>query len=203
MSDLILRVILLGDSNVGKTSLIMRYIKNEFKGSFISTVGFECDSKIIKKGKKNICLKIIDTGGQEKFHCLTKSFFNSADGIIFVFDLTNKQSFENLKNWLKEAESYTEDFEYILVGNKKDLINSIEVNQESLKDNDLFNDTKYFEVSAKTGENIEECFEELTDLILNKIKKTQSFNDFNKNNSFYIKGTKYSGKNNNKSIPCC
>jgi small GTP-binding protein len=203
MSDLILRVILLGDSNVGKTSLIMRYIKNEFKNSFISTIGVEYDSKIIKKGKKNICLEIIDTGGQEKFHCLTKSFFNKVDGIIFVFDLTNKESFENLKNWLKEAESYTEDFEYILVGNKKDLINSIEVNQESLKDNDLFNDTKYFEVSAKTGENIEECFEELTDLILNKIKKTQSFNDFNKNNSFYIKGTKYSGKNNNKSIPCC
>ena len=203
MSELILRVILLGDSNVGKTSLIMRYIKNEFKNSFISTIGFEIASKIIKKGKKNICLKIIDTGGQEKFHCLTKSFFNSADGIIFVFDLTNKQSFENLKNWLKEAESYTEDFEYILVGNKKDLINSIEVNQESLKDNDLFNGTKYFEVSAKTGENIEECFEELTDLILNKIKKTQSFNDFNKNNSFYIKGEKYSGKNNKKSNPCC
>jgi small GTP-binding protein len=203
MSELILRVILLGDSNVGKTSLIMRYIKNEFKNSFISTIGVEYDSKIIKKGKKDICLEIIDTGGQEKFHCLTKSFFNKVDGIIFVFDLTNKESFENLKNWLKEAESYTEDFEYILVGNKKDLINSIEVNQESLKDNDLFNDTKYFEVSAKTGENIEECFEELTDLILNKIKKTQSFNDFNKNNSFYIKGTKYSGKNNNKSIPCC
>ena len=203
MSDLILRVILLGDSNVGKTSLIMRYIKYEFKNSFISTIGVEYDSKIIKKGKKNIRLEIIDTGGQEKFHCLTKSFFNKVDGIIFVFDLTNKQSFENLKNWLKEAESYTEDFEYILVGNKKDLINSIEVNQESLKDNDLFNGTKYFEVSAKTGENIEECFEELTDLILNKIKKTQSFNDFNKNNSFYIKGTKYSGKNNNKSIPCC
>ena len=181
----------------------MRYIKYEFKNSFISTIGVEYDSKIIKKGKKNICLNIIDTGGQEKFHCLTKSFFKSVDGIIFVFDLTNKQSFENLKNWLKEAESYTEDFEYILVGNKKDLINSIEVNQESLKDNDLFNGTKYFEVSAKTGENIEECFEELTDLILNKIKKTQSFNDFNKNNSFYIKGTKYSGKNNKKSIPCC
>ena len=203
MSDLILRVILLGDSNVGKTSLIMRYIKNEFKNSFISTIGVEYESKIIKKGKKNICLEIIDNGGQEKFHCLTKSFFNKVDGIIFVFDLTNKQSFENLKNWLKEAESYTEDFEYILVGNKKDLINSIEVNQESLKDNDLFNNTKYFEVSAKTGENIEECFEELTDLILNKITKTPSFNDFNKNNSFYIKGTKYSGKNNKKSIPCC
>ena len=203
MSELILRVILLGDSNVGKTSLIMRYTKNEFKNSFISTIGAEYGSKIIKKGKKNICLKIIDTGGQEKFHCLTKSFFNKVDGIIFVFDLTNKQSFENLKNWLKEAESYTEDFEYILVGNKKDLINSIEVNQESLKDNDLFNDTKYFEVSAKTGENIEECFEELTDLILNKIKKTQSFNDFNKNNSFYIKGKKSSGKSKEKSNPCC
>ena len=203
MSELILRVILLGDSNVGKTSLIMRYIKNEFKNSFISTIGVEYDSKIIKKGKKDICLEIIDTGGQEKFHCLTKSFFNKVDGIIFVFDLTNKESFENLKNWLKEAESYTEDFEYILVGNKKDLINSIEVNQESLKDNDLFNGTKYFEVSAKTGENIEECFEELTDLILNKIKKTQSFNDFIKNNSFYIKGEKYSGKNNKKSNPCC
>ena len=203
MSDLILRVILLGDSNVGKTSLIMRYIKNEFKNGYFSTFGVEYGSKIIKKGKKNICLEIIDTGGQEKFHCLTKSFFNKVDGIIFVFDLTNKQSFENLKNWLKEAESYTEDFEYILVGNKKDLINSIEVNQESLKDNDLFNGTKYFEVSAKTGENIEECFEELTDLILNKIKKTQSFNDFNKNNSFYIKGEKYSGKNNKKSNPCC
>jgi len=203
MSELILRVILLGDSNVGKTSLIMRYIKNEFKNSFISTIGVEYDSKIIKKGKKNIRLEIIDTGGQEKFHCLTKSFFNNVDGIIFVFDLTNKESFENLKNWLKEAESYTEDFGYILVGNKKDLINSIEVNQESLKDNDLFNGTKYFEVSAKTGENIEECFEELIDMILNKITKTQSFNDFNKNNSFYIKGTKYSGKNNKKSIPCC
>ena len=203
MSDLILRVILLGDSNVGKTSLIMRYIKNEFKNSFISTIGVEYDSKIIKKGKKNICLKIIDTGGQEKFHCLTKSFFNKVDGIIFVFDLTNKESFENLKNWLKEAESYTEDFGYILVGNKKDLINSIEVNQESLKDNDLFNGTKYFEVSAKTGENIEECFEELTDMILNKITKTESFKDFNKNNSFYIKGKKYSGKSKEKSNPCC
>ena len=72
-----------------------------------------------------------------------------------------------------------------------------------MKDNDLFNGTKYFEISAKTGENIEECFEELTDLILNKIKKTQSFNDFIKNNSFYIKGEKYSGKNNKKSNPCC
>ena len=128
-----LKILIIGDSNVGKTSILLQHTSNFFQETHIATIGVEFKLKEIMLDNIEYKLNIWDTAGQERFKAITKSFFKAADGIVFVYDVTNKPSFENIKNWIKDAESKANDFKIIIVGNKIDLNDSREVSFEEGK----------------------------------------------------------------------
>ena len=163
MSDLYLKLILLGDSAVGKTSLLLRFTDDTFSEQAIATIGVEYKEKEITLNNRKIILQIWDTSGQERFRSLTENFYRGVDGILFVFDVTNKKSFDNLKYWLNEAKEI--DAKKLLIGNKIDLTNRI-ISKEKMEDAGKRYNLNLFETSAKTGENVEKIFTEITELII-------------------------------------
>ena len=196
--DLTFKILILGDSNVGKTSLLLKFTDNIFKETHITTIGVEYKEKEITLDNKNYKLNIWDTAGQERFKSITKSFFKSADGIIFVYDITKKSTFDNLKNWLIEAENKTNNYKSIIVGNKIDLEKIREVTYDlgynlANKKNCLF-----LETSAKINIKVEDVFIDLLKEIIKnrKEKKKENINqsNFNLNNA---------KKETNKKKKCC
>ena len=114
----VLKIILIGDSSVGKTSLLLTYSGGNFEDNYISTIGVDYKEKLIVVNNYKVKLKIMDTCGQERFKSLNKNFYSSSDGIIFVFDVTKESSFKSIDNWLNESENYRGKSKKILVGNK-------------------------------------------------------------------------------------
>ena len=169
MSDENIKIALLGDSCVGKTSLIRRFVEDRFEDNFISTIGVDYFEKKVMINNKQINLVIQDTSGEERFKSLSKTYYKNADGIIFVFDVTNKESFsQGIKYWLTESDNEKGENNYkkILVGNKSDLKDMRKVNKETAEKYSENRNMKYFETSAKTGENVDLIFKELVELIL-------------------------------------
>lgn len=159
-----LKIILVGDVSVGKTSVIERYINNNFKDGYMCTVQAEQKTKIINEDSNTLVrMNIWDTAGQEKFRSLTRQFYRDCQGAIIVFDITKKKTFDSLQTWIDDIQDYSDkDIPIIIVGNKSDLIDERAVSENSI--NEFLNDKyTYFEVSAKYGNNI--------DLAFNKIKK--------------------------------
>ena len=157
---------LLGESQIGKTSLIQRYVKNNFNLSYITTVGIDFQLKQIKMNNKSIKLQIWDTAGQERFKNITKSYFHSSDGFIVGYDITSRLSFTNVSTWLKEInDNAPEEIQKILIGNKCDL-NEREVTTEDGQKLAEENGMKFFETSAKNDINVKETFESITKDIL-------------------------------------
>ena len=188
--DVILKILVLGDSAVGKTSLSLQYVENYFPESYISTVGVEYKNKPVKLNNTNILLQIWDTCGQERYKSLSKTFMKGADGIIFVYDISNRQTFDHIKDWIMESQSSNNEFKKIIVGNKIDLPpERRKVSQEVLTK--YSNDKKIqgIETSAKSGENVEKAFLMLTKLIIGNMTKEEIIKKFGKSN-----------KENNKTI---
>ena len=120
--ETILKVIVLGSSQVGKTSLMLQYTEGFFPEGSVSTIGLDYKTKKIRINDVDFSLQIIDTAGQERFRSISKSIMNSVDGIVFLYDITDKKTFGNIKNWIKLAEeSSNNDFKKIIVGNKIEL----------------------------------------------------------------------------------
>ena len=105
MAEIDIKVLFVGDANVGKTSLLFRYIDGQFPEKHLSTVGVEYRIKIFQFRGFNIKLMIWDTAGQERFHSITNNYFHNADGAFFVYDITNRNSFSNIKKWIKDADN--------------------------------------------------------------------------------------------------
>ena len=159
--DIVYKLLFLGESNVGKTSLILRYTENTFDESGTSTCGIDFKCKFVSCDDKKIRLDIWDTAGQERFRGLTKNYFHGAHGFILVYDITNQISFKKLKNWIKDAKEKMQDegaFKIIVVGNKKDCENRREVSFDKLKEFGENNNVFFTEVSAKTGEGVDNLF---------------------------------------------
>ena len=169
MSNINLRIVLLGNSSVGKTSLTGRYTNNKMEDNYMSTIGVDYFEKKITIANKNINLRIMDTCGQEKYKSISKQLVRNVDGIIFVFDLTNSQSFNDIDNWLTDANNIAKK-KAILIGNKKDLVDSKSVNENQIENLEKKMNMKCFQTSAKTGENVEQAFKELINKILIEIK---------------------------------
>ena len=180
LSFIDLKIILLGDSGVGKTSISARYIDSSFKDNYQATLQVEKRMKIINEDDKTpLRLNIWDTAGQEKFRAITRQFYRDCHGAFIVFDLTKKSTFNELKNWINELKTHgDEDTVIIILGNKSDLNTEREIPEEDIK-NEIEKNYKYFEVSAKTGNNISLAFDEMRKLIMQKIKK----NEQNENNT--------------------
>ena len=175
--ELKLKILLIGDSAVGKTSMLLKYVDNYFPETHMATLGVEYKTKVISTDKFNINLNIWDTAGQERFKSITKTFFNNTNGIIFVYDITSKESFDGVKNWIKDSEVYGK-FESLLCGNKCDLEKKRQVKYDNLKEFGLKKKMQVFETSAKFGTNLDEVFKKLVDLILNSRSEEDLISEF-------------------------
>ena len=195
-----IKIMLLGESQIGKTSFIQRYVKNNFNLSYITTVGIDFQLKQIKMNNKSIKLQIWDTAGQERFKNITKSYFHSSDGFIVGYDITSRLSFTNVSTWLKEInENAPEEIQKILIGNKCDL-NEREVTTEEGQKLAEENGMKFFETSAKNDINVKETFEAITKDILDVQYKVEG--DGNRN-SLVIDTKTEKKKDEEKKKGCC
>ena len=169
--DKICQLLIIGDTSVGKTSLITRYTNGTFKEEYLATVGLDYYSKEEIINNKTINIKIWDTAGQERFKALTQSYFRNAEGVILAFDVTNTSSYDNLKDWIgsikKNLEGKNIFLPLIIVGNKIDMEESREVEKENAEQFATENNYKYFETSAKTGEGVDEAVRNLVNQVLN------------------------------------
>merc|ERR1711974_267613 len=153
------KLLLIGDSGVGKSCILNRFAENTYSDSYISTLGVDFKNKNIQLDGKNIRLQIWDTAGQERFRTITSSYYRGAHGIIVVYDVTDPVSFTNVKQWLKEIATYaSEDVHKLLVGNKCDLGDLRKVTKEQAKEFADKLEISFEETSAKEGIGIEEAF---------------------------------------------
>ena len=197
--ELKLGILILGDTNVGKTSLLLNYTDNYYVGSHVATVGIDYKFKSIKIKDIDVKLQIWDTSGQERFRSLAKNYLKNADGIIFVYDITDKKTFEGVKDWIKEAESQG-IYKQILVGNKCDLERKREVSTDMLNKLGNKKKIKTFETSAKTGINVSKSFESLAELLVEG-KSKQELNNLYRRETIKITGIKNNKKSEKKE--CC
>ena len=166
-ADKIYKILLIGESNVGKTSLILRYTDNEFKESGIGTCGVDVKFKYVSLNNTKIKLDIWDTAGQERFRGLARNYFKGGNGFILVYDITNKKSFDMLKGWMNDVKEKSEkEYKLLLIGNKKDRDNERQVDIEAVKEFSKKNKVSFLEVSAKTGEGVENMFNTLVQELL-------------------------------------
>jgi Ras-related protein Rab-10 len=167
--DLLFKLLLIGDSGVGKTCILFRFSDDAFNTTFISTIGIDFKIKTIEEGGKKIKLQIWDTAGQERFHTITTSYYRGAMGILLVYDITNQKSFENISKWLRNIDEHAnEDVEKIILGNKCDMEDSRVVPKEKGQAIAREHGISFMETSAKANINIEKAFHELAQSILSK-----------------------------------
>ena len=168
--DIKLKIMLIGDANVGKTSLLKKYCYNEFSKNYISSIGIDFQVKYININKKKVKAQLWDTTGQERYQVLAKNFFNSNDGFIIVYDITNRKSYNNINYWVEQInESAPNHSKCVIFGNKNDLIERRQVELNEGKELGKKYNYKFFETSAKDGINLNEGFESLFKEIMNDI----------------------------------
>mmetsp|Transcript_5109 Transcript_5109/g.10598 ORF Transcript_5109/g.10598 Transcript_5109/m.10598 type:complete len:208 (+) Transcript_5109:769-1392(+) len=157
--DIQIKLLMIGDSGVGKTCLLLRYANDSFSPTFITTIGIDFKIKTIQLDDKTIKLQIWDTAGQERFRTITSSYYRGAHGIIIVYDVTDQESFDNVKTWLQEIDRYAADkVNTLLVGNKSDLTNKRVVSYEAAKEFADSVEMEFLETSAKNSTNVEKAF---------------------------------------------
>ena len=167
--DFTIKLLLIGDSNVGKSSILTKYVDNNFTNNYNTTIGIDFKIKTIIVGEYKVKLQLWDTAGQEKFRALTTSYFRGAQGVIITFDLTKLESFLHLEMWLSELLKNDDEYNIILVGNKSDLKENIVITKEQAETFAKKNNLKYFECSASTGENLNELFQYISSEVCEKI----------------------------------
>ncbi|CAD8212269.1 unnamed protein product [Paramecium octaurelia] len=164
------KFIIVGDTNVGKSCLLLQFTDSRFRNEHDATIGVEFGSRNLKINDKQIKLQIWDTAGQESFKSITRSYYRGSIGGILVFDVTSRQSFEDLQKWYQEIQGYACDkIEMVIVGNKIDLEERREVKTEEARRYAQKQGFAYFETSAKTGENVDNVFETMANQVLKKI----------------------------------
>ena len=178
------KYIIVGDTNVGKSSLMLQFIDARFSGSLDPTVGVEFGSRVTKIDDSSIKLQIWDTAGQESFKSITKSYFRGAIGALLVFDTTSRESFGSVGRWLEDIRAGTsKNISIVLVGNKVDLVEKRKVTREEGEKFAVDNGLIYYEASAKTGEGVREAFEGLCGEVVRSIQSGR----INPANEFGIK----------------
>ena len=173
----ILKVVIIGDSGVGKSCILLRYVDELFTESFIVTIGVDFKFKTIDIDDKKVKIQIWDTAGQERFRSITTAYYRGADCLIIVYDITNRETFNNVEKWIKDARNYIKhDIPIVIVGNKSDRDDRI-VSFEELKNFSKEHNTLYIECSAKTGNHIEILFNDIAKELILKRKEKQDKQD--------------------------
>jgi len=165
--DFLFKLLLIGDSGVGKSCILLRFADDAFTDNFISTIGVDFKIKTIEIDGKKVKLQIWDTAGQERFQTITTSYYRGAHGLIIVFDVTNKASFDNIQKWLDDVErNASQQIVKLLVGNKSDLEHKRAVEFHTAKALADRLNIGYLETSAKDNKNIGKSFEKLATTII-------------------------------------
>ncbi|KAG0233555.1 GTP-binding protein of the rab [Actinomortierella wolfii] len=159
LTDFLFKLLLIGDSGVGKSCLLLRFADDTYTESYISTIGVDFKIRTIELEGKTVKLQIWDTAGQERFRTITSSYYRGAHGIIVVYDVTDQDTFANVKQWLAEIDRYAcEGVNKLLVGNKSDLTNKKMVEYTVAKEFADQLGIPFLETSAKSATNVEQAF---------------------------------------------
>lgn len=157
--DYLFKLLLIGDSGVGKSCLLLRFADDTYTESYISTIGVDFKIRTIELDGKTIKLQIWDTAGQERFRTITSTYYRGAQGIIVVYDVTDQESYTNVKTWLNEIDRFaSENVNKLLVGNKCDLVSKKVVDRSTAEDFANSLNIPFLETSAKTNANVEQAF---------------------------------------------
>uniref|UniRef100_A0A914BZ26 Uncharacterized protein n=1 Tax=Acrobeloides nanus TaxID=290746 RepID=A0A914BZ26_9BILA len=173
------KIVVLGDHNCGKSCILLRFAENSFRNDHISTLGVDFKLKTIKLGRDKVRLELWDTAGMEKYRTIYNSYYHSAHGIMCVYDLTNEKSFENLENyWLKEIKEHApQNAVILLVGNKADMESERKVGFDRAERLAQKMGVSLYEVSAKTGINVEEAFMDLANAMRDRVLVSNMHSD--------------------------
>jgi len=167
-----IKLLMVGESAVGKTCILQQYAEGTFDTHFITTIGIDYKLKHIELEGRKVRLQMWDTAGQEKFRTITISYFRGAQGIVLVYDVTNRKSFKRIEHWMEQIEDNADkDVDKILVGNKCDLVNDRVVSVEEGENLAKQYGVPFIETSAKEAIGVTECFEKIASIVFERIQK--------------------------------
>jgi small GTP-binding protein len=195
------QLLIIGDSQVGKTSILRRFAQEKFNADYLATIGVDFYVKDVIINERKIHVKMWDTAGQERYRTITKGFFNNCQGLIIVYDVSSQESFDNLNYWIEAIhtniiDSDSENIPGIILGNKIDIVERV-VDKKKAEDYAKSSNYKYFEVSAKTGEGIDNSMKYLIQKVIEVLDKKEE----NEKKNIEIKNdSKNKGKISNN---CC
>ncbi|XP_051507454.1 ras-related protein Rab-8B-like [Myxocyprinus asiaticus] len=176
--DYLFKLLLIGDSGVGKTCLLFRFSEDAFNTTMISTIGIDFKIRTILLDGKKIKLQIWDTAGHERFRTITPAYYRGAMGIMLVYDITNEKSFDNIKSWIRNIEEHaSSDVERMILGNKCDMNEKRRVPKERGEKLSIDYGIKFLETSAKSSTNVEEAFVTLAKDVMTRLNLKMNENN--------------------------
>ncbi len=178
----IIELLIIGDQNVGKSNFIFRFTENKFSESHQATIGIDVKVKNITIDNKVYKIQIFDTSGQETYKSISRNYYLRAQGILLMFDLTNKYTFQNLEKWIKEIYNVRDKIPLIIIGNKSDLENKIEVKDDEVIQFGNKINASYYKTSAKNGKNIDNS-------VINFVKQIIDLDITNKDKTYILDGS--------------
>ena len=198
--DLLFKLILIEDSCVGKSNILLKYLKNQFNENSKTTIGVEFGTKNIIINNKRIKIQILDTARQERYRSITSAYYKGVKGALIVYDITRKNTFDNIDKWITDLKlNGDKNLCIIILGNKSDLIDKREINKnDGIKKAEMYK-TAFLETSALNGDNISKAFDELIEQIV--INNKNIFQDDNENE--IDKGVNLNDEKNNNKKKCC
>lgn len=200
--DSIMKILLIGDSGVGKSCLLVRFVEDKFSPSFITTIGIDFKIKTVDINGKKVKLQLWDTAGQERFRTITTAYYRGAMGIILVYDVTDERTFANVKQWFKTVNDHAnDDAQLLLVGNKSDMdTRVVSYDQGEALAQEL--GLPFIESSAKDDSNVNEIFFTLAKLIQDKIDRNAMSNNASTSKDSSVK-IKTGSESSSSSSNCC
>lgn len=200
--NMIFKIVLVGDSGVGKTNLLLRYLKNEFNTQTKATVGVEFGNTKVQIDNALIKAQIWDTAGQERYRSITSAYYKGAHGALIVYDITRKDSFDSVEKWLSDLKNNGEEKMVIMaIGNKCDMVNERVISTEDGEAKAQRNNIAFLETSALNATNVAKAFDELIQKLYVAFKK--DFEDNDEDDLGENGNTIEIGTGNSKKEQCC